>query len=393
MTEGSERVKIALEKPLDPDLAAEIEKQAAYVSPRIKNVRAYGTTIEWEGDDEKMERFVRAMTAKHRAVPKKTIATRPFGTLHDGVHDELVRRGWVIDLGRGQLGLAGPALALARLVDADCARMGHRFGAIERAFPSLIPASVLSRCGYFGSFPQSLSFVAHLGEDFDRLEAFRTANSGSDLVIPDRGDLVFEACLAPAVCYHAYQSLEGTRLPEDGIVIGCAGRCYRYESSNLTGLERLWDFSMREIVFLGALEQVLQRRNDAMNDAMAQLERFGLGGSIVGASDPFFPTTSATKRFWQASTASIQKAGRTLFDPSSASFSTSSDLSALSRTRQIGSMTMPTLASERVAPSNWCFTKKLASHFLPSDFKTPSSCANATRRSPPPRSSGGVQAS
>jgi hypothetical protein len=38
-------MKIELQKPLDPDLAAEIERQAAYVSPRIKNVRACGTTI------------------------------------------------------------------------------------------------------------------------------------------------------------------------------------------------------------------------------------------------------------------------------------------------------------------------------------------------------------
>jgi seryl-tRNA synthetase len=237
-----------------------------------------------------------------RSSPKKTVASRKAKPVRDGVHAELVRRGWVIELGKGQLGLAGSALALARAIDADCARIGRDFfGASEHAYPSLIPASVLARCGYFGSFPQSVTFAAHLGEDFDRLEAFRAANAdASGLEIPDRSDLVIDACLAPAVCYHAYPSLEGSTLPADGRAIGCAGRCYRWESSNLVGLERLWDFSMREIVFLGTHEHVIARRREAIDAAMHQLERFGLGGSIESANDPFFPTASATKRFWQS---------------------------------------------------------------------------------------------
>jgi len=35
-------------------------------------------------------------------------------------------------------------------------------------------------------------------------------------------------------------------------VITAMGKCFRYESSNLSGLERLWDFNMREIVFCRA---------------------------------------------------------------------------------------------------------------------------------------------
>ena len=31
-----------------------------------------------------------------------------------------------------------------------------------------------------------------------------------------------------------------------------AGHCFRYESRNIRGLERLWDFTMREIIYCGA---------------------------------------------------------------------------------------------------------------------------------------------
>src|SRR5262249_26308257 len=153
----------------------------------------FGITLDDEafGEARTVTKLAAMIAARENRKPKGKLPSRTAKPVRDGVHDELLRRGWVIELGRGQLGLAGPALALARPVDADCARIGRELGASERAYPSLIPASVLARCGYFGSFPQSVSFAAHLGEDFERLEAFRAANAdaSSELEIPDRADL------------------------------------------------------------------------------------------------------------------------------------------------------------------------------------------------------------
>lgn len=299
---------------VDADLAADIEKQAAYVLATVGRVRVHAdnAAVEIEltaGADvgvarEKVARFVEHMTKRHRPLARKVVAcrTRPSGApLHGGVHEELARRRWMLDLGRGQIGLAGPALALARHVDADCARLAAtRFGAMEQAYPALIPSSILARCGYFGSFPHTVSFVAHLTEDFDRIEAFRKANAeGGPLTIPDPNDFAFEACLSPALCYHAYQAHEGHTLDASGATITTVGRCYRYESKNLTGLERLWDFGMREIVFMGTAARVASLRRAAMDAVMDQLERWDLEGFIETANDPFFPTTYASKRYFQ----------------------------------------------------------------------------------------------
>jgi seryl-tRNA synthetase len=305
---------IELPRRIDGDLAADVAKQAVYVSSTIKGVRfredqrALLVDFADEGDPselgDRLRRFVDAMTRGHRAVAKKVVARRERldrGPLELDAHAELVRRGWVIELGRGQLALAGPALRLARAIDGECQEWAEAtFDAAEQSYPSLIPASILARCGYFGSFPHAVSFVGHFIEDFDRIEAFREANASSpSLVIPNPSDLAFEACLTPAVCYHTYQGLEGKTIGPDGLVITSVGKCYRYESGNLHGLERLWDFTMREVVFVGTMAQVTERREKTAAKVLEQLARWDLEGSIESANDPFFPAVYAKKRFWQ----------------------------------------------------------------------------------------------
>jgi seryl-tRNA synthetase len=143
--------------------------------------------------------------------------------------------------------------------------------------------------------------VAHLVEDYERIEEFRRANAESpELAIPDvRALPTPEACLVPAVCYHCYQSLEGAVLGAGGHVATAAGKCFRYESSNIRGLDRLWDFTMREVIFVGTESFVTERRKQAIDAVTEQLDRWDLEGSIETANDPFFPTTYATKTYWQ----------------------------------------------------------------------------------------------
>jgi seryl-tRNA synthetase len=304
-----------LPRAIDDDLAADIEKQSVYVAPNVRAVRvrddrrAVSFTID-DGTNEdgaraKVDRFLVDMVQKFRKLSRKVIAknertkTRP---LERGVYAELKRRRWVLELGRGQVGLAGPALALVRALDEECARIGREsFGAREELYPALIPAKVLGRCGYFASFPQAVSMVAHLVEDYDLIEQFRQANAESpDLAIPNTAALpVPEACLVPAVCYHCYQSLEGAKLGDEGHLATSLGKCFRYESSNITGLDRLWDFTMREVIFVGTEAFVTARRQKAMDAVIDQLARWDLDGAIETANDPFFPTTYATKTYWQ----------------------------------------------------------------------------------------------
>jgi seryl-tRNA synthetase len=303
---------IALKKQVEGDLAADIEKQGAYVSPEVLQVKVEDGSVRYQVKSganlsdvkAKMDRYVDLMVTKFRKLPRKVLHARErkdTGPLGTGVYDELKRRGWVKELGRGQVALVGPALNVLRAVDADCREMGvTHFGAHEEVYPTLIPSKTLGRCGYFSSFPQTVSMVTHLVEDFDTIEHFRQANADTtDLVVPDpRAFVTPEACLSPAVCYHCYRGLEGSALAGPNIVT-TVGKCFRYESTNITGLDRLWDFTMREIVFVGTDEEVVQRRAKGIELVKEQIDRWDLEAEIESANDPFFSAAYATKTYAQ----------------------------------------------------------------------------------------------
>ena len=121
----------------------------------------------------------------------------------------------------------------------------------------------------------------------------------------DRGAAGFDAArlspvdclLAPSVCFHWYTCLSGSALASQTIT--AKGRCFRYESTNLTGLERLWDFTMREVIFAGPPEFVSARRQACLERCVALLDGLGLAYEVATATDPFFADVYAAQAAYQ----------------------------------------------------------------------------------------------
>jgi seryl-tRNA synthetase len=202
----------------------------------------------------------------------------------------------------GQVGFGGGALRLRRFIDEAVREIATgRFGAEEEDYPALLDPDVLARCGYYSSFPQSVCLVSHLREDFDAIEAFRAANTDSNsLRMPDTDAIAHsDAALRPAVCLPVYRALEGVRVPATGLAITTTGKAFRYESRNMEGIHRLWDFSMREIVFLGSANAIEQQRQRVLGAVTLLMERWDLASRLVSASDPFFATVRGAKALWQ----------------------------------------------------------------------------------------------
>ena len=299
---------------IDPDLRTDIEKQGAFASPGILRVSVDPRgTVRYElaeganADDvrDKLGRHIALMRTSFRKLPRKVLRThvrKDDGPLGNRVFEGLVERGWVMPEGHGQVALRGPALRLLHAIDEDCRDVGKRtFGAREEAYPALIPTKTLARCGYFESFPQNASLVTHVTEDIDVILEFRKANEGTaHLNVPSTSIFARpEATLSPAVCYHAYRALEGRRLSKPVEAITAFGKCFRYEGSNMGGLDRLWDFSMREIIFVGSEDEVSKRRERGYDLAVEQLERWDLDATIETANDPFFAAGYAAKKYYQ----------------------------------------------------------------------------------------------
>ena len=168
--------------------------------------------------------------------------------------------------------------------------LADSFGAAPYRFPTLIPARYLERVNYFHAFPHSLTFATHLREDLDVIDHFAQHAACDDhgLNAPPDSFSQIQALLSPAVCYHLYFALADQPLPDGQVIATAVGNCFRYESTNLSSLERLWNFTMREVIFVGSKDFVLDNRETARRRMRRVFDEIGLAYRVESATDPFF---------------------------------------------------------------------------------------------------------
>ena len=165
----------------------------------------------------------------------------------------------------------------------------------------MIDADTLHKCGYFDSHPNAVTFVGNVIEDFDAIEEFRLANSCSEgALLPPHDHLHVDGmCLNPAACFPCYPTLKGKTVRE-GEAYSWLGRVFRYESRNIKGLDRLYEFNVRELVFVGNEDYVRACRMKALPIVEELAALLDIDCKVQTATDPFFATVSAAKKFWQA---------------------------------------------------------------------------------------------
>ncbi len=309
--------EIILELPRDVDseIAGDIEKESVFVSPHIERIRIEpdlktarlslrdGAPIEEVTD--KARRFLGVMVRQVSGFEIKVfVETKRCddGPYQLNVNEGLAERGWLHDYGKGQVAYSGPVLKLAQLINQKAGELyAETFGATDGHFPALVDADTLHKCGYFDSHPNAVTFVGNLVEDFDAIEEFRRANSCSEgaLLPPHAHIHVDGMCLNPAACFPCYPTLTGARI-EKGRALTWLGRVFRYESRNISGLDRLYEFNVRELVFVGDDAYVRDCRQRALGVVEQLAAYFDIDCRIQTATDPFFATVSAAKKFWQA---------------------------------------------------------------------------------------------
>lgn len=305
------RVTVELATPATEMAQEEIPKQIAFLAKEISDIRFVreGAALEFEApeasaDDlaKAAEKIARTMQRSLRSLSRKLVYRSPASDRVEFRGTGLT--GGILPMGQGQVALEGVPLRLYRYFDRTLEALGAPFAPSPILVPTLIPATTLSKCDYFRSFPHIVTFTCHLPEDMPRIEDFRARHQDRD-TLDERAlsDMAPpEVCLSPAVCYHVYAANRDRVLPAGGLRYALAGRCFRYESSKMVDLRRLWEFTMREIVFLGAREDVLALREQG-NDLVARyLDEHEMGGEIRTASDPFFiAPDAAAKTYFQIS--------------------------------------------------------------------------------------------
>ncbi len=302
---------VPLNSPAHEMAQEEILKQVAFLSPDIRAARFAdsGQIILFEAPEEKGEkitaevlglaqRIQRALRSLQRKVLERTPETDnprfASGVDFSGIHF----------LGTGQVALEAIPLQLFRYFDRSFEAFGLPWNAKPLLTPTLISDRVLALCDYFRSFPQYVTFASHLREEVDIIDRFRVRHNTAAEVDHDAlADMARpEACLSPAVCYHVYNLNRDRTVPDFGLTYGICGKCFRFESSNISDMRRLWDFTMREVVFLGARVPLLEARERSIEMMAAFLRAHRLAGEIRTASDPFFIAPDAvSKTYFQLS--------------------------------------------------------------------------------------------
>jgi seryl-tRNA synthetase len=242
--------------------------------------------------EEKVQRVIQSMV-KGAIQPKVQILEdhleRPTPYLDDPM-PALLRRGEVNQEAEGVFALGPLVSRLINYFEGQFLALADTFSAQPYRFPTLIPARYLERVNYFRAFPHSLTFVTHLREDLDVIDQFaqQAACDEHGLNTSPESFSRIQALLSPAVCYHLYFALADQPLPNGRVVATAVGNCFRYEAINLSTLERLWNFSMREVIFVGDKEFVLQNREIARQRMSKTLQEIGMAYRVESANDPFF---------------------------------------------------------------------------------------------------------
>lgn len=212
----------------------------------------------------------------------------------------LFERRWLLPLAPGCVGMQGPALALYHYFDRRFTEIAREFAAVEMSFPALISIDTLNTARYLTSFPHHITLAPHLIGDIEAIDSFQR-----NVVADETGDLLRSAAqpdhvLSPTVCIHCYQAIQGRVLAQGEMLrVTAAGNCFRHELGRLDHGTRLWDFNMREIIFIGTRADVGAARRCTVELVSAWLDELGMSYWIETASDPFFVDNYSAQSFFQ----------------------------------------------------------------------------------------------
>ena len=299
-------VTIPLNKTVPSGLGPELQKGLFFVSneildfalieqdQRINALRLTTTRGSNEGLAEKINQFIESDILKQKVFKPKIVwqSSANGHAYYSNMFDTLVARGLAFEVGEGQVGIGEPLISLFHFFDRRIKQLALALpNAQEYQYPTLLPTSVLDAFGYFGSFPHFAMFVTRLHNDMDVYQAFRADYATHQRITASLFTHCqnHDYCLPPTMCYHTYHQLRDRTLATNRVVTA-RGKSFRFEAKYHRGLERLWDFTIREIVFLGTQEFVLESRRAFMQATFALMEELGLRGFCEVANDPFFVT-------------------------------------------------------------------------------------------------------
>lgn len=286
-----------------------LESNLIYLSKSIVSFKVFSDKIEFELNQEflenNFEELVLELVKKLRPVkpiPAKVIFSNLEVTpicQHD-VFLDLVKSGEVSVLSDGIVALKGLPLQMMEVLD----RKLVDFAKGQKAQKILLPITVnfknLLDSHYFDRTPQHANFLSTIAEDARSIANFSKHFKKNNEIDKDLIRSPHSMCRS-AVCLNSYPTMRDKVFNEDeSVILTAEGRVFRHEYKKVNSLERLYEFSCREIIYLGRPEFVKARLKECENWFINFLKQYNLHSVIKSATDPFFMENARNLQFFQA---------------------------------------------------------------------------------------------
>ena len=175
----------------------------------------------------------------------------------------------------------------------------QEYDAIEQEYPTIWPVELFKKVDYFKEFPQQVILTTTVKENYNDWKEFsdKYKNMGDYEHVKIKDNL--DDCrygLGPSVCNTCYYALSGVKAHQNTIYT-TYNKVFRNESSKTDSLDRLINFSVRDIMFVGDEQFVLRTRQRLIDDLVKLLKYFHIDCKIESANDPFFSRDIVRKLF------------------------------------------------------------------------------------------------
>jgi seryl-tRNA synthetase len=237
-----------------------------------------------------------------KAIPAKVIFshTENKPQCSEDVFAKLVESGDISVLSDGIMALKGLPLQMMEVLD----RKLVDFAKNQKAQKILLPITVnfknLLDSHYFDRTPQHANFLSTIEEDARSISNFSKHFKKNNEIDKDLIKSPHSMCRS-AVCLNSYPTMRDKKFSnEESVILTAEGRVFRHEYKKVNSLERLYEFSCREIIYLGKPEFVKARLKECENWFINFLNEYNINGLIKSATDPFFMENARNLQFYQA---------------------------------------------------------------------------------------------
>lgn len=217
------------------------------------------------------------------------------------VYQELVEKKDVQKIAPGMFMFQGEFLQVFNSINQKVKQLSQSFMAQEQEYPALWPVELLKKINYFEEFPQQIIMCGsvtptkqsreRIARKYSNSKAYETVDLAQDF---DPAIFGLQAAVCDC-CYYAMQDKENVK----DASYTCYNKVFRNESSQTGGLDRLTNFSVRDIMFVGSDTYVLDMRQQVFNMLEGFVRQLNLSCILETANDPFFASDVISKSVFQ----------------------------------------------------------------------------------------------